>query len=162
MSQTETLMLLASQVEERRKVVLDDLGLGVRDHLAYVSAVGEMAGYMRVQQLISEMIQAGKTEDEAFERERKIVEEEWRSDLGATKRYLDKFYPYLYRNSLLLERLPIGDIEVIRNFKYEDARDYYRKWYQPNLMGLFVIGDVDVNQITVSYTHLTLPTTPYV
>ena len=47
-------------------------------------------------------------EDEAFERERKIVEEEWRSDLGATKRYLDKFYPYLYRNSLLLERLPIG------------------------------------------------------
>ena len=86
-------------------------------------------------------------EDEAFERERKIVEEEWRSDLGATKRYLDKFYPYLYRNSLLLERLPIGDIEVIRNFKYEDARDYYRKWYQPNLMGLFVIGDVDVNRI---------------
>ena len=67
MSQTETLMLLASQVEERRKVVLDDLGLGVRDHLAYVSAVGEMAGYMRIQQLISEMIQAGKTEDEAFE-----------------------------------------------------------------------------------------------
>ena len=66
-------------------------------------------------------------EDEAFERERKIVEEEWRSNLGATKRYLDKFFPYLYRNSLLLERLPIGDIEVIRNFKYEDARDYYRK-----------------------------------
>ncbi len=67
MTQTETLVLLASQVEERRKVVLDDLGLGVRDHQAYVSAVGEMAGYMRVQQLISEMLQARKTEDEAFE-----------------------------------------------------------------------------------------------
>ena len=67
MSQTETLMLLASQVEERRKVVLDDLGLGVRSHEAYVSAVGEMAGYMRVQQLISEMLQARKTEDEDFE-----------------------------------------------------------------------------------------------
>ena len=67
MSQTETLMLLATQVEERRKVVLDDLGLGVRSHEAYVSAVGEMAGYMRVQQLISEMLQARKTEDEAFE-----------------------------------------------------------------------------------------------
>ena len=67
MSQTETLMLLASQVEERRKVVLDDLGLGVRSHEAYVSAVGEMAGYMRVQQLIAELIQANKTEDAAFE-----------------------------------------------------------------------------------------------
>jgi hypothetical protein len=67
MSQTETLVLLASQVEERRKVVLDDLGLGVRSHEAYVSAVGEMAGYMRVQQLIAELIQANKTEDAAFE-----------------------------------------------------------------------------------------------
>lgn len=67
MSQTETLMLLSSQVEERRKVVLDDLGLGVRSHEAYVSAVGEMAGYMRVQQLIAELIQANKTEDAAFE-----------------------------------------------------------------------------------------------
>ena len=86
-------------------------------------------------------------EDEAFEREKKIVEEEWRSDLGASKRYLDEFLPYIYKDSLLLERKPIGNIEIIRNFKYEDARDYYRKWYQPNLMGLFVIGDVDVNQI---------------
>ena len=86
-------------------------------------------------------------EDEAFERERKIVEEEWRNDLGATKRYLDELLPYLYKGSRLLERKTIGDIEVIRNFKYEDARDYYRKWYQPNLMGLFVIGDVDVNKI---------------
>ena len=67
MSQTETLMLLSSQVEERRKIVLDDLGLGVRTHEAYVSAVGEMAGYMRVQQLIAELIQANKTEDAAFE-----------------------------------------------------------------------------------------------
>jgi len=86
-------------------------------------------------------------EGEAFERERKIVEEEWRNDLGATKRYLDELLPYLYKDSLLLKRKPIGDIEVIRNFKYEDARAYYQKWYQPNLMGLFVIGDVDTNQI---------------
>lgn len=86
-------------------------------------------------------------EDDAFERERKIVEEEWRNDLGANKRYLDELLIYLYKDSLLLERKPIGDIEVIRNFKYEDARTYYQKWYQPNLMGLFVIGDVDVNRI---------------
>jgi hypothetical protein len=39
----------------------------VRSHEAYVSAVGEMAGYMRVQQLIAELIQANKTEDAAFE-----------------------------------------------------------------------------------------------
>ena len=92
-------------------------------------------------------------EDEAFERERKIVEEEWRTDFGANKRYLDEFLPYLHKNSLLLERKPIGDIEVIRNFKYEDARSYYEKWYQPNLMGLFVIGDLDVNEIKNTITE---------
>ena len=86
-------------------------------------------------------------EGEAFERERKIVEEEWRNDLGASKRYVDELLPYLYKGSRLLERKPIGDIEVIRNFEYDDARSYYKKWYQPNLMGLFVIGDVDVNEI---------------
>ncbi|MDC1378506.1 insulinase family protein [Pelagibacteraceae bacterium] len=86
-------------------------------------------------------------EGEAFEREKKIVEEEWRSDLGASKRYLDELLPYLYKGSRLLERKPIGDIEIIRNFEYDDARSYYKKWYQPNLMGLFVIGDVDVNEI---------------
>ncbi|MDB9768018.1 insulinase family protein [Candidatus Pelagibacter sp.] len=86
-------------------------------------------------------------EGEAFERERKIVEEEWRSDLGASKRYLDELLPYLYKDSRLLERKPIGDIDIVRNFEYDDARSYYKKWYQPNLMGLFVIGDVDVNQI---------------
>jgi len=92
-------------------------------------------------------------EGEAFERERKIVEEEWRNDLGASKRYLDEFLTYIYKDSLLLERLPIGKMEVIRNFEYEDARNYYKKWYQPNLMGIFVIGDVDVNQIKKTITE---------
>jgi len=66
--------------------------------------------------------------------------------------------PYLYNDSRLLERKPIGKIEVIRNFKYSDAIDYYQKWYQPNLMGIFVIGDVDVNEIknliTKNFHHL--------
>ena len=86
-------------------------------------------------------------EGEAFERERKIVEEEWRRKLGADKRYLDQLFKYIYKDSLLLERKPIGKIDVIRNFKYSEAIDYYQKWYQPNLMGIFVTGDVNVNEI---------------
>ena len=86
-------------------------------------------------------------EEVAFERERKIVEEEWRGDFGANKRYSDQLFKYIYKDSFLLERKPIGKIEVIRNFKYSDAIDYYQKWYQPNLMGIFVIGDVEINNI---------------
>ena len=46
-----------------------------------------------------------------------------------------------------MNRKPIGDIEVIKNFKYEDAISYYKKWYQPERMGLFVIGEIQSEEI---------------
>jgi len=63
----QTLMLLATQVEERRKVVLDDLGLGGKDHTGYVGAVGELAGYMRVSRMISDLLATNSKEEEDFE-----------------------------------------------------------------------------------------------
>ena len=67
MIEKETLMLLSTQVEERRKIVLEALGLGVRDHAAYVAAVGELAGYMRVQQMISDLLTVRNKQEEAFD-----------------------------------------------------------------------------------------------
>ena len=84
---------------------------------------------------------------EAFERERKIVEEEYRADIGSDQKYYDQITKFIYRNSRLLDRKPIGDIEVIKNFKYEDAISYYKKWYQPERMGLFVIGEIQSEEI---------------
>ena len=86
-------------------------------------------------------------EPEAFERERKIVEEEWRRDIGGTNKYVEEFHKHLFKNSRLLERKPIGTLDVIQNFKYQDAIDYYQKWYQPELMGFLVIGDIETNHI---------------
>ncbi|NBY89402.1 MAG: insulinase family protein [Proteobacteria bacterium] len=34
-------------------------------------------------------------------------------------------------------------MDVIRDFKYETAKEYYRQHYRPELMGVFVVGDVD-------------------
>jgi len=84
---------------------------------------------------------------EAFERERKIVEEEYRTDIGGDKRYYDELSKFIFKNSILLDRKPIGDIEVIKNFKYEDAISYYKKWYQPERMGLFIIGEIQSEEI---------------
>ena len=86
-------------------------------------------------------------EPEAFERERKIVEEEWRKKFGDSKKYIDEFQKFLFKNSRLLDRKPIGTIDIIQNFKYQDAIDFYQKWYQTQLMGFFVIGDIDTNHI---------------
>ena len=82
-------------------------------------------------------------EDDAFERERKIVEEEWRKGLGKLDRINELQKPYLFKNSKYLERDPIGTMDIIRNFKYETAKEYYRQWYRPELMGVFIVGDVD-------------------
>ena len=84
---------------------------------------------------------------EAFERERKIVEEEYRTDIGNDKRYVDEIHKYIYKNSRLLKRKPIGTLEVIQNFKYEDAISYYKKWYQPERMGLFIVGQIEPEEI---------------
>jgi zinc protease len=93
--------------------------------------------------ILSEIGSELTLEDEAFDRERKIVEEEWRRSLGKLDRINELQKPYLFKNSKYLERDPIGTMDVIRNFKYETAKEYYRQWYRPELMGVFIVGDID-------------------
>ena len=38
---------------------------------------------------------------------------------------------------------PIGTMEVVMNFKPQTLRDYYEKWYRPDLQGIVVVGDID-------------------
>ena len=98
-------------------------------------------------QILADISQNLSLEPEAFEKERKIVEEEWRRKFGSDEEYFDQLKTYIYDQSRIAERDPIGTIEVIKNFKYQDAIDYYQKWYQPNRMGVFIIGDIKTAEI---------------
>jgi zinc protease len=93
--------------------------------------------------ILSEIGSELTLEDDAFERERKIIEEEWRLGLGKFNRIDELQRPYFFKNSRYLERDPIGTMDVIRNFKYETAKEYYKQWYRPELMGVFIVGDID-------------------
>ena len=97
--------------------------------------------------ILTDISQNLSLEPEAFERERKIVEEEWRGDIGGSQNYINEFHKLMFKNSRLNVRKPIGTLDVIQNFKYQDVIDYYQKWYRPQLMGLFVIGDIEVGKI---------------
>ncbi|MDE7397458.1 MAG: insulinase family protein, partial [Muribaculum sp.] len=44
-------------------------------------------------------------------------------------------------------RLPIGTMEVVDNFAPQALRDYYEKWYRPDLQGIIVVGDIDVDRM---------------
>ncbi len=81
-----------------------------------------------------------------IENERGIITEEWRIGRGAGQRMMESYLPAVFHNSKYAERLPIGDIDVITNFKHETIRRFYNDWYRPDLMAVIVVGDIDVNE----------------
>lgn len=86
-------------------------------------------------------------EDEEIDNERGVILEEERTTGGANRRVMETLLPKMYPGSPYGERLPIGLKEVIANFSYQDLRDYYHKWYRPDLQGLIIVGDIDVDAI---------------
>lgn len=86
-------------------------------------------------------------DNEEIDKERGVVESEWRSRLSPNQRMLNQWLPVLYHNSRYAKRLPIGKPEIIRNANYDTVKRFYRDWYRPNLMAVIVVGDVDVNAI---------------
>ncbi len=79
-----------------------------------------------------------------IDKERGVVKGEWRQRNGnAATRLLEKSLPALYSGSRYGERMPIGKMEVIDSFEYQDLRDYYEKWYRPENQAIIVVGDID-------------------
>jgi zinc protease len=77
-----------------------------------------------------------------IDKERGVILEELRLGLGASDRMRKKYFPVLLQGSLYAERMPIGKPEILKSFKYETLRDFYKQWYRPDLMGVAVVGDI--------------------
>ena len=87
-------------------------------------------------------------EDDEIENERGVILEEMRQGLDAQMRIYGKILPEIYPNSPYGAPMPIiGTEEVVANFDHQFLRAYYNKWYRPDLQGVIIIGDIDVNQI---------------
>ena len=60
--------------------------------------------------------------------------------------------------------MPIGSMDIVDNFPYQDLRDYYNKWYRPDLQAIIVVGDVDVNKmekkIQKTFSSIPMPKQP--
>ncbi|RFM28871.1 M16 family metallopeptidase [Deminuibacter soli] len=76
--------------------------------------------------------------------ERNVVLEESRMGKGADDRIMRKIYPRQYAGSKYAVRLPIGKDSILKTFKYDAARRFYKTWYRPNLMAVLIVGDIDV------------------
>ena len=50
--------------------------------------------------------------------------------------------------------MPIGTIDVIDNFKPDELRDYYHKWYRPDLQAIIIVGDINVDQVETAVKRI--------
>ncbi|MFA6056808.1 MAG: pitrilysin family protein, partial [Taibaiella sp.] len=76
--------------------------------------------------------------------ERGVVLEESRGRKGAQDRMMQKYLPKILAGSQYGKRLPIGKDEILKTFKPETIRSFYKDWYRPNLMAVAVVGDITV------------------
>ncbi|MDR0506421.1 MAG: insulinase family protein [Dysgonamonadaceae bacterium] len=86
-------------------------------------------------------------ESDDIDKERGVIREEMRSRNHASFRQIEKLLPVIMPDSKYAQRMPIGTEEVVMNFKPEELRDYYHKWYRPDLQAIIIVGDFDAEQM---------------
>ena len=79
--------------------------------------------------------------------ERGVILEERRGRRNAGWRMFEQSLPYYFGDTPYSRRTLIGGEEQLKTFKYESLTNFYKKWYNPDLQAIVVIGDVDVDQI---------------
>lgn len=89
-----------------------------------------------------------------IDKERGVINEEWRTRMSAMQRFQEKLLPAMFAGTKYATCFPIGTMDVVMNFKPQTLRDYYEKWYRPDLQGIVVVGDIDVDAVEVQIKKL--------
>ena len=82
------------------------------------------------------------------EGERGVVVEEWRvRDQGLGGRISSVFGELVLTGTAYEGQEPIGEFDSISQMDAAPLRRFYQDWYQPELMAVVVVGDVDVDEV---------------
>lgn len=97
-----------------------------------------------------------------IDKERGVIHEEWRSRNSAEQRIQEAMMPVIMQNSKYSDCMPIGSMDIVMNFKPQVLRDYYEKWYRPDLQGIVIVGDINVDEIEakIKQTFADIPAQP--
>lgn len=103
-------------------------------------------------------------EDKEIDKERGVIHEEWRTSGDAGMRLMEQQIPVMFQGSKYADRLPIGKMDVVDNFKYDELRNYYKKWYRPDLQAVIIVGDINAeqveNQLKKTFADVSAPVNP--
>lgn len=86
-------------------------------------------------------------EDKEIDSERGVISEEWRTRRNSRFRIQNQTLPVMLAGSQYAKRDVIGDLDVIKNFKYKTLRDFYHDWYRTDLQAIAVVGDFDAKEM---------------
>ena len=95
-------------------------------------------------------------EAKEIDKERGVIHEEWRNRRTgmAMQRMMENVMPKIYKGTKYEDCLPIGNMDIVDHFPYKDLRDYYQKWYRPDLQAIVVVGDFNVEQMELKIQKL--------
>lgn len=133
---------------------LQDIGVGFGNDLnAYTSfnetvyilpiPAGKPGNLEKGFQVLEDWAHNVSYDNDDIDGERAIILEESRLGKGANDRMYRRIYPKLFAGSKYGNRLPIGVDSIIKNFKHDAIKRYYREWYRPDLMAVIVVGDIE-------------------
>ena len=86
-------------------------------------------------------------EHDEIDNERGVILEEWRTRNTAPLRLYEATAQVLFKGTKYPNRMPIGTMDVVQNFSYETLKNYYKKWYRPDLQGIIIVGDIDADAV---------------
>ena len=103
-------------------------------------------------------------EDEIDKERGVIVEEERARDQDVGGRVTEAILPVLLGDTRYAERLPIGDLDIVRNAPREAFVRFYETYYRPDNMALVAVGDFDLDEfearIQETFSTLENPSEP--
>ena len=100
-------------------------------------------GLFLLRETVSEMM----FDTGAIDRERGIIAGEERFRNTPVSRFFNAYYEFLYPDTLIPDRDPIGVSDVIQNAPREAFLAYYEKFYTPERALLVVTGDFDADAL---------------
>lgn len=115
------------------------------DETVYILPIptDKMENVEKAFQILDDWASAVTFDPAEIDKERGVVLEEERSGRGAEERMLRITYPKMLEGSKYANRLPIGQVDILKSFKPEAIRRFYKDWYRPDLMAVVVVGDIE-------------------
>ncbi|QVY65014.1 pitrilysin family protein [Polaribacter sp. Q13] len=92
--------------------------------------------------------------DKEIDAERGVIKEEWRSRQNGQMRLFQTSLPISFNHSKYSERMPIGLMSIVENFKYKALRDFYHDWYRTDLQAIAIVGDINADEIEAKIKKL--------